>query len=176
MNKNNKIVQSDKKVLRKKAKPVEKIDKEVDKIITKMKEILSNLEDAAALAAPQIGVSKQIVVIKKLQNDNFDIPEMVLINPKIVEKSGSNQEAEEGCLSLMEPEIRGTVSRAGQVTVKALNEKGEVFQKTAYGLLARIIQHELDHLKGKLFIDRAQPDTLHKANNKAKENDKEPKL
>ena len=171
-----KIVQSNNEVLRKQATPVEEVDEEVKEIIRKMEDILKNSEDAAALAAPQIGISKQIVVIKKFQTDNFTIPKMVLINPEIIEKKGPKQEAEEGCLSLMEPEIRGMVSRPGQVKVKALNSAGEEFEKTTYGLLARIIQHEVDHLKGKLFVDRAQPDSIHQVNNKADKNEPGPKI
>ena len=100
------------------------------------------------LAAPQIGVSKQITVIdtsfKKTPEDK-----LVLINPEIVEREGSTYE-EEGCLSL--PEIREKVKRAARVKVRAQNEFGEWFEVEGEELLSRALQHEIDHLHGILFI------------------------
>lgn len=102
------------------------------------------------LAAPQINISKQITVIdisfKKEPKDK-----LVLINPEIIEKSGKQHE-EEGCLSL--PEIRDKVPRAAWVKVRAQNENGEWFEMEGEELLARALQHEIDHLHGVLFIDR----------------------
>ena len=102
------------------------------------------------LAAPQISISKRITVIdvsfKKKPEDK-----MALINPEIVEREGKQVE-EEGCLSL--PEIREKVQRAAWVKVRAQNVKGEWFEVEGEELLARALQHEIDHLDGVLFIDR----------------------
>jgi peptide deformylase len=105
------------------------------------------------LAAPQIGVSKQITVIdvsfKEKTGDR-----LVLINPEVVEREGKQFE-EEGCLSL--PEIREKVHRAGWVKVRAQDVKGEFFEVEGEELLSRALQHEIDHLHGILFIDRLSP-------------------
>jgi peptide deformylase len=101
------------------------------------------------LAAPQIGISKQITVI----DTSFkETPEdrLVLINPEIIEREGKQFE-EEGCLSL--PEIREKVQRAAKVKVRAQNVKGEFFEVEGEELLSRALQHEIDHLHGILFID-----------------------
>lgn len=102
------------------------------------------------LAAPQIGISKQITVIDVSFKERPE-EKLVLINPEIVERSGRQHE-EEGCLSL--PEIREKVDRAAHVTVRAQNAQGEFFEVEGEELLARALQHEIDHLHGVLFIDR----------------------
>jgi peptide deformylase len=96
------------------------------------------------LAAPQIGRSERIAVI-----DVEDDP-IVIVNPEIVITEGSAK-AEEGCLSI--PEIFGDVERPARVTIRALDRDGEPFELQASELLARCLQHEIDHLHGKLFID-----------------------
>ena len=101
------------------------------------------------LAAPQIGVSRQITVIDtSFRKDPED--KIVLINPVIVDREGSQYE-EEGCLSL--PEIREKVKRAAWVRVRAQDEYGETFEVEGEELLSRALQHEIDHLHGTLFID-----------------------
>lgn len=102
-------------------------------------------EDGVGLAAPQVGVSKQIIVL-----DDGEGP-INLINPEIVVKGSEKEALEEGCLSF--PGIRATVSRPTTVKVKGLNEKGESVCYEAEGLLARILQHEIDHLNATLIID-----------------------
>jgi peptide deformylase len=102
------------------------------------------------LAAPQIGVSKRITVIDVSFKERPD-DKMVLINPEIIKRQGKQFE-EEGCLSL--PEIREKVQRAARVTVRAQDVNGEFFEAEGEELLARAIQHEIDHLDGILFIDR----------------------
>ncbi len=105
------------------------------------------------LAAPQLGVSKRITVI----DVNFkERPEekLVLINPEIIQRAGKQFE-EEGCLSL--PEIRDKVQRAAHVKVRAQDVNGNIFEAEGDGLLARAMQHEIDHLDGILFIDRLSP-------------------
>ncbi|MCL5774466.1 MAG: peptide deformylase [Firmicutes bacterium] len=132
-------------VLRKKAKNVEKID---PLLLHTMEDMLETMYESigVGLAGPQIGISKRTVVI--------DIGEgpVKLINPKIISKEGS-QIGLEGCLSI--PGIYGDVDRAEKVTLKAQNEKGEIIKIEAEGFMARVIQHELDHLDGVLFIDKA---------------------
>jgi len=96
------------------------------------------------LAAPQIGRPERIAVV------DVDNNPIVIVNPEIVSTEGSAK-AEEGCLSI--PEIFGDVERPSRVTIRALNRDGERFELEATELLARCLQHEIDHLHGKLFID-----------------------
>jgi peptide deformylase len=105
------------------------------------------------LAAPQIGVSKRITVIDVSFKERPD-EKVVLINPEIIAREGKQFE-EEGCLSL--PEIRDKVHRAARVTVRAQDVNGEFFEAEGEELLARAMQHEIDHLDGILFIDRLSP-------------------
>lgn len=137
-------------VLRKKSKPVEKIDKRVLELLDDMAETMRHA-DGVGLAAPQVGILRRVVVI--------DVGEglIELINPEIVESSGEQRGAE-GCLSI--PGIRGEVIRPEKVKVKALNREGEQIEVTGTGLLARALCHEIDHLDGILFIDKAVPGTL----------------
>jgi len=102
------------------------------------------------LAAPQIGVSKRITVIDVSFKERPE-EKLVLINPEIIAREGKQFE-EEGCLSL--PEIREKVQRAARVKVRAQNVNGELFEVEGEQLLARAMQHEIDHLDGVLFIDR----------------------
>jgi peptide deformylase len=102
------------------------------------------------LAAPQIGVSKRITVIDVSFKERPD-ERLVLINPEIIEREGKQFE-EEGCLSL--PDIREKVQRAARVKIRAQDVNGEFFEAEGEELLARAMQHEIDHLDGVLFIDR----------------------
>lgn len=134
------------------AKTGEKVVEFTDELAQFVDEMWASMYAAhgIGLAAPQIGVSKQITVI----DVNFkEKPEerLVLINPEIIEQQGKQYE-EEGCLSL--PEIRDKVHRAARVKVRAQNVKGEWFEVEGEQLLSRAIQHEIDHLHGVLFIDR----------------------
>ena len=132
--------------LRTVAKPVEKV---TDKHRTLVSNMLETMYDAPGigLAATQVNVHERILVVDISEEKNDPI---VLINPEILEKDG-DQVFDEGCLSV--PGIYETVHRAESVRVKALNKKGEAFEMNAEGLLAVCIQHEMDHLKGKLFVD-----------------------
>ncbi len=136
--------------LRKVATPVEKITPEIQQTIDDMIETMYE-EDGIGLAATQVDFHKRIVVIDV--SDSRDQP-LVLINPEIIEKHGEDG-IEEGCLSV--PGSRALVPRAAGVTVKGINRQGEDFTFEADGLLAICIQHELDHLKGKLFVDYLSP-------------------
>ena len=128
------------------AKPVETV---TDKHRTLISNMLETMYDAPGigLAATQINVHEQILVIDISEEKNKPI---VLINPEILEKEG-DQEYDEGCLSV--PGIYETLHRAEKVRIKALNKEGESFEMNAEGLLAICIQHEMDHLQGKLFVD-----------------------
>lgn len=107
--------------------------------------------NGVGLAAPQVGILKRIVII--------DIGDGIheLINPEIIDEQGSQKDTE-GCLSI--PGISGTVIRPRIVKVRALNRKGETIELTGSGLLARALCHEIDHLDGILFIDKAIPGSL----------------
>ena len=131
--------------LRTKAKPVA----EVTEHRTLINNMLETMYDAPGigLAATQINVHERILVIDISEEKNEPI---VLINPEILEKEG-DQEFDEGCLSV--PGIYETLHRAEKVRIKALNKEGESFEMNAEGLLAVCIQHEMDHLEGKLFVD-----------------------
>ena len=132
--------------LRTVAKPVAKVTNKHRTLISNM---LETMYDAPGigLAATQVNVHERILVIDISDDKNDPI---VLINPEILEKDG-DQEFDEGCLSV--PGVYETVHRAEKVYIKALNEKGESFEMHAEGLLAVCIQHEMDHLLGKLFVD-----------------------
>lgn len=132
--------------LRTKAQPVTEV---TDEHRTLVKNMLETMYDAPGigLAATQVNVHERILVVDISEEKNDPL---ALINPEIVEKDG-DQEFDEGCLSV--PGIYETVHRAENIRVKALNEKGENIDFHADGLLAVCIQHEIDHLDGKLFVD-----------------------
>lgn len=132
--------------LRTVAKPIGEVTNKHRTLVSNM---LETMYDAPGigLAATQINVHERILVIDISEEKNDPI---VLINPEILEKDG-DQEFDEGCLSV--PGIYETVHRAEKVKVKALNENGEIIEMNAEGLLAVCIQHEMDHLLGKLFVD-----------------------
>lgn len=128
------------------AKPVETVD---DGIRTLVKDMIETMYDAngIGLAATQIDVHKQVIVMDLSEERSAPL---VLINPTIVEKDGE-QIYDEGCLSV--PEYYAPVKRAESIKVTALDEQGEIFELEADGLLAICIQHEMDHLAGKVFVD-----------------------
>ncbi len=132
--------------LRKVCRPVDEI---TPRILTLLDDMVETMRAAngCGLAAPQVGVLRRIVVVEVEEGVVYE-----LINPKIIAYSGE-QEAEEGCLSV--PGQWGTTRRPMNVTVRALNRRGETIEVTGHDLLARAFCHELDHLDGKLFIDCA---------------------
>jgi peptide deformylase len=138
-------------VLREKAKSVQKIDSTIKQVVDDMVATMRQ-ESGLGLAANQIGILQRIFVY----DDGTGLG--VLINPKIVSAKGE-QIGVEGCLSV--PGLQGEVVRAEEVVVKGMDLNGKNLKVKADGLLARIFQHEIDHLDGILFIDRADPDTLH---------------
>lgn len=145
-----KIVYLPDPVLRKVAKPVETFDDELQGLIDDM---FDTMYDASGvgLAAPQIGISRSLSVID-VKGDKSE--QLVIINPEVVASEGE-ESFKEGCLSV--PGSWDTVIRAKKVTVKALDRHGKSFEITADGLLGECLQHEIDHLNGKLFIDLLSP-------------------
>lgn len=169
----NKIVTNDNSnaVLRALAEKVPVADilsPEIQGIIQDMSTALRDTDDGIGIAAPQIGVSKQIFIAS--EEALFDAPEKmtpeaekktkkdwkhyVFINPKIVTISKSTVHDAEGCLSV--PGTYGLVTRAEKIKIRGLNEHGEKVERGASGLFARLFQHEMDHLRGVLFIDKAE--------------------
>ncbi len=136
--------------LRKKALPVAEVDRTIQQLVDDMLETMYEAP-GVGLAATQVNVQKRIIVIDV--SEDKDQP-LCLINPEILDKAGS-EESEEGCLSV--PGIFEKVQRAEKVKVRALDRQGKPFEIDADGLLAVCIQHEIDHLDGKLFVDYLSP-------------------
>jgi len=139
-------------VLRKIAEPVRDYNPALEKLIQDMADTMYSAP-GIGLAGNQVGVLKQIAIVDVSPPDK---PKnlIVLINPEIVEMEGED-EMEEGCLSI--PDFRQIVKRAKKIKVRARNLKGEEIELSAEGLLARAIQHELDHLNARLILDYANP-------------------
>ena len=133
-------------VLRKVCRPVEEITPRILTLLDDMTETM-RAADGCGLAAPQVGILRRIVVIEVEEGKVIE-----LINPKIIATAGE-QEGPEGCLSV--PGRQGIVKRPKHVTVRATNRHGEVFEMSGSDLLARAFCHELDHLDGGLYIDKA---------------------
>lgn len=132
-------------ILREVAKPVTEFTPELKMLIKDMIEFMIE-SNGVGLAAPQIGVSQRFLVVA------FDDMEpMALINPEIIETSVEENVYEEGCLSI--PGMYAKVTRPERVKIQAWNERGRPFTIDAEGMLATVIQHEIDHLNGILFID-----------------------
>jgi peptide deformylase len=140
-------------VLRKKAKEIKHIDEDIKKLIDDMSDTMYEAP-GVGLAAPQVGVSKRLVMVDVGDGQGLQ----VFINPKIIKKEGELEEGLEGCLSV--PGIYGDVKRQLKITVKAINRKGKGITVEASAFRARAIQHEIDHLDGILFTDKAV--NLHK--------------
>jgi peptide deformylase len=132
--------------LRTVAKPVEEVTKEIQQLTDDMLETMY-AAPGIGLAATQVNVHQRIIVIDVSEEKNQPL---VLINPEILEKDGV-QEFDEGCLSV--PGVYETVQRAEHIKFRALGRDGEAFEMEAEGILAVCIQHEMDHLLGKLFVD-----------------------
>ncbi|MCL5057352.1 MAG: peptide deformylase [Actinobacteria bacterium] len=141
-----KVVQIGDEVLQEKAKEVKSITPNIIKLLNNMRDTMY-ANKGVGLAAPQIGISKRVIVV--------DVGEGLteLINPSIVKASGQIKDTE-GCLSL--PDVVGDVVRAAEVRVKGLDRSGAEIEIKAVGYAARAFQHEIDHLEGILFIDKAE--------------------
>lgn len=136
--------------LRKKAVPVSTVDDGTRRLVDDMFETMYDAK-GVGLAATQVNIQKQIIVIDV--SEDKDSP-LCLINPEIIEKDGL-KESEEGCLSV--PSFYEKVKRADHIRVKALDRNGQVFEFEATDLLCVCVQHEIDHLNGKLFVDYLSP-------------------
>jgi peptide deformylase len=146
-------------LLRKVAKPIDKNYSGLSELIDNMFETMYNA-DGVGLAAPQVGLSIRLIVIdatKAASDEEHELASFrkVLINPTILEKSGEPWQFEEGCLSL--PNIRENVMREEEVVIHYFDENWVEKTERYDGYPARIIQHEYDHLQGKLFVDRISP-------------------
>jgi peptide deformylase len=148
-------------ILRKKAKPVTKFDKELQTLIDDMFETMREAP-GVGLAAPQINLPMQLAVVEYAEDEDEEREEnapppkkkqYVLINPEITKVSEEMVLGVEGCLSI--PGLVGEVERHEAIQVKALNRHGQPYKLKVDGWLARIFQHEIDHLHGVLFTDKA---------------------
>lgn len=147
-------------ILRKKAEPVPEINDEIRELVNDMFDTMIE-NNGVGLAGPQVGKSLRLFVI--IADDDV---RRVFINPQIIKTSTEVGEYDEGCLSI--PQVYETIVRPLEVTVQAYNEKGRPFTLEADGLLARIIQHEYDHLDGILYIDRGDKTFAEKTENQFK--------
>lgn len=152
------VVTPPNKTLRERARKVRSFEAETQALLDDMVETM-RASQGVGLAAPQIDVGQRVIVIEYAegseQEDELVAPPTLyeIINPEIVRHSAEKVDGTEACLSL--PGYYGDVERFQSVTVKGLNRHGDPFKKKAHGWLARIIQHEIDHLDGILYIDRA---------------------
>ena len=145
-------------VLREIAKPVDLNMEGLDQLISDMYETMKNA-DGVGIAAPQVGKSLRIVIVDGTDLTE-DYPELkdfkrIMINPEIIEKSEETAEYSEGCLSV--PDINCNVTRPKSITVKYINEKKETVTEKFDGFGCRMVEHELDHLEGHMFIDHISP-------------------
>ena len=162
------ILDRDAAILRQVAKPValeELGSKKIEDLLNIMKKALHAEEDGVAIAAPQVGVSLRIFMVagialrlakskKRGVDTEEELNDLVFINPEIIKVSKKKKKMEEGCLSVRW--LYGQVARHEKVTITAYNEAGEKLNVGASGLLAQIFQHEIDHLNGILFTDKAE--------------------
>lgn len=152
------IVDRDHPTLRSHAQAVEASlfgTRKLAKIIKDMQEALDNEDDGVALAAPQIGLPLRIFVVSpRAYSKNDKNCPLVFINPTITKRSKKEQLVDEGCLSIRW--LYGEVKRSTNATVEAFDEKGKRFTRGGGGILAQIFQHEVDHLEGVLFTDKAR--------------------
>lgn len=143
-------------VLRRKARRVADFGSEFQKLIDDMVETM-RVAPGVGLAAPQVGVSEQLIVVEYNPENKEDegAPKklFVLANPEIIQTSQETELGIEGCLSV--PELIGEVERPLKIIVKGQNRRGQPIKIKAHGWVARIFQHEIDHLEGVLFTDRA---------------------
>lgn len=144
-----KIYEGTAPVLRKKAKPVRRVDARLRKLADDMLETM-RAAPGVGLAAPQVGLSERLIVVE------YDEQQFALANPEILWASDETEVGEEGCLSL--PSLYGDVERSSAARVRGLDMANKRVTIEAEGWLARIFQHEVDHLDGILFPDRMAPD------------------
>ncbi len=154
-----KIITNPHPTLRRKARKVTKFDKGLQTLVDDMIETMREAP-GSGLAAPQVDASEQVIVVEFSKEEEEDVetptpPKLyVLVNPEITRRSEETLMGTEGCLSL--PTVVGDVERALSVTVKGFTRRGQPQKIKAQGWLARIFQHEIDHLNGVLFVDKAE--------------------
>lgn len=136
-------------VLRQKARPVTQVDARIKRLLDDMVETMYSAR-GIGLAAPQVGISQRVIVVDTGHEGEGPFR---VVNPKLTLVGDEEEEATEGCLSI--PNVLGDVWRSFKVNVRGLDENGKPFKMECEGLLARVFQHEVDHLDGKLFIDIA---------------------
>ena len=141
------LIGENNKTLRQRSLPVKHIDADVRSLIEQMKKVMEQ-NNGVGLAAIQIGEPTRIIICEI--DDKF----YTFINPEIIKSFPGTLVTEEGCLSL--PNIYGEVERPKKISLKAINFDGKKIKIKVFGLLARVIQHEIDHLDGVLFIDKAK--------------------
>jgi peptide deformylase len=141
-------------VLREPAVEVEELDDEVRELVQDMLETMYHAE-GIGLAAPQVGVSRRVIVVDLRDSDEDEVGPIALINPQVTESGRKTDRSPEGCLSI--PGMEEVVERPESVTVEGLTPEGEGVTLEVSGLLSRALQHEIDHLDGILFIDRLSP-------------------
>lgn len=150
------IVEVGEPVLRRKAHKIGKIDKDIRMLADDMLETMRD-SNGVGLAGPQVGEMQRIIVVEyadKEEDENAPVQTFKVINPEIVWHSEEKETCMEGCLSV--PGVQGTVSRYESVRVRGLNTFGRPININASGFLARIFQHEIDHLNGILYTDIAE--------------------
>ncbi len=154
-------------ILRKKASEIEPNHAELDAIISNMFETMYAAH-GVGLAAPQVGLSIRLFIVdaKPFAEDQEGLADLkkIFINAQILEENGDKWSFNEGCLSI--PDIREDIQRQETIRISYLDEKGNAHEETYSGMAARIIQHEYDHIEGKLFVDKLSP--LRKAMLKSK--------
>jgi peptide deformylase len=138
-------------VLREQAEPVEAFGPDLESLVQDMFETMYHA-DGVGLAAPQIGISRRILVVDVRSEESPEAGRYALVNPEVVESSSVSEKATEGCLSI--PGLEDVVSRPASVQVRGFDPAGREVTIAAEGLLARALQHEIDHLDGVLFLDR----------------------
>ena len=158
-------------VLRKQAEDIERIDSELLKLAQDM---LATMYDAPGigLAAPQIGVSRRLIVMDPSRDEAPKEP-LIMVNPVILERSEEMRTHEEGCLSI--PDVVAEIDRPAITRVAYIDEEGKKRERTLEGILSTLVQHEIDHLNGILFIDylsRLKRDMIVKKFSKAKRSEK----
>ncbi|MDA8090573.1 MAG: peptide deformylase [Nitrospiraceae bacterium] len=141
------------RVLREQAKDVSNITGNTQRLVNDMIETMY-AAPGVGLAAPQVGISENLLVIDVNSREEKKYPLIVLVNPVIMASEGTSEE-EEGCLSL--PDFKSVIERASKVFVKGFDREGKPVEIEADGLLAVALQHEIDHLRGKLILDKAGP-------------------
>ena len=153
------ICQLGEEVLRTPAEPVDVFDDELQALVESMWETMYHA-DGVGLAAPQVGISKRLIVVHARRSDDEEDDDagdtrLALVNPEVLERSSDVEKEIEGCLSI--PGLDEYVERPAWVRVAARTPTGEEIEVETDGLLSRVLQHEIDHLDGVLFLDRVSP-------------------